>query len=198
MASNSNCGRNPPIWSENLSFEDWRNEVDLWLVVTELAKEKQAPQLILYSLSGQKREVAKELNLQQLGSNNGVNLLMDKLKENFGKDSTDSSFEAYVQFEKLKRPKEQKITEYIICFENAYQKIARLDMKLPDSVRACKLLHSANLERNKRQMALTTCKDLTIVDMKNALRRLFSDTIIQEQKKSEMKEEPAFKATGIS
>ena len=34
--------------------------------------------------------------------------------------------------------------------------------------------------------------------MENALRRLFSDTIIQEEKKSEMKEEPAFKATGIS
>ena len=91
--------------------------------MTELAKEKQAPRISLYSLSEQKREVAKELNLQQLGSNNGVNLLMDRMKENFGKDSTDSSFEAYVQFEELKRPKDQKITEYI-CFENAYQKIA--------------------------------------------------------------------------
>ncbi len=79
----------PPVWSDD------KSEVDMWLIITELAKEKQALALTL-SLNGRKREVAREVPLAELNSNDGVTKLKDKLKSSFATNEVDLSYEAFV------------------------------------------------------------------------------------------------------
>ena len=81
----------PPLWPDILSFESWKQEVDIWLTVTDLKKPQQAGALVL-SLNGEKREVAKEIGLAELNSNDGPTILLDKLKESYSKNSKDEAY----------------------------------------------------------------------------------------------------------
>jgi len=65
------------------------------------------------------------------------------------------------------------MADYIIEFEQRYNRIKKYDMTLPDAVLAFKLLDTACLEEKSRQLALTACTDLTFASMKSALKRIF-------------------------
>ena len=47
-------------------------------------------------------------------------------------------------------------------------------MELPDSILACKLLHSCNLTSNERQLVLSASNELNFDTMKKSLQRIFS------------------------
>ena len=78
MTSGHNC-KTPPIWTDDKSFDNWANEIDLWLVLTDLKKEKRAPSIVL-ALQGRKRDVAREIPLAELNRVDGVQVLLAKLK----------------------------------------------------------------------------------------------------------------------
>ena len=196
MTSGNNC-KTPPIWTDDKSFDNWASEIDLWLVVTDLKKEKRAPSIVL-SLQGRKRDVAREIPLAELNHVDGVQALLAKLKEYFAKSSIDSSFEAYVNFQELTRKSGQPMMEYLLAYESAYQRIEKLEMKLPESVQACKLLYGASLQLTERQMVLAATKDLDVQSMKGTLKRVFCDTLTQtSQDARELKQEPVFKVTQV-
>ena len=67
----------PPLWPENLSFESWKQEVDIWLTVTDLKTTSRSFGTIF---DWGKREMAKEYGLTELNSNDGPTILFDKLK----------------------------------------------------------------------------------------------------------------------
>ena len=163
----------------------------MWLIITELAKEKQALALTL-SLNGRKREVAREVPLAELNSNDGVTKLNDKLKSSFATNDVDLSYEAFVQLECLKRQPDQTISDYLLEFSRRYSKIERLGMKLPDSVVACKMLYNASLSQSERQMVLASCSTLTAEGMKSTLRRVFSEVMNHQHESCSIKAEPAF------
>ena len=136
--------KTPPIWSDDRNFESWKAKIEIWLVVTDIQVNKSAPTIVL-TLQGRKREVAKQVPISDLNHEDGVTRLLAKLEEHFAKDTVDTAYEAYVKFEELKRQPTSSIADYILEFETAYQKIEKLEMKLPDSVQAFKLLHEACL-----------------------------------------------------
>ena len=55
MASNSY--KNPPKFDESTSYETWKNEIEIWKLMTELPKKKQALAVSL-SLGGTARQTA--------------------------------------------------------------------------------------------------------------------------------------------
>ncbi|XP_024125019.2 uncharacterized protein LOC112144625 [Oryzias melastigma] len=59
------------------------------------------------------------------------------------------------------------------------------DMTLPDAVLAFKLLDTACLDENSRQLALTACADLTFASMKSALKRIFGGKSTEASKSSD-------------
>ena len=59
------------------------------------------------------------------------------------------------------------------------------NMKLPDNVLAFKLLDSASVSENQRQICLTLVDDLTYNSMKGALKHIFGDKIINISKDEE-------------
>lgn len=164
----------PPRMTEQKSYDTWKNEIKMWRLVTELDKKKQALAIAL-SLTGKAREAALEIPAENLNSDDGVDKLLEKLDQLFKKDTIDSAYEAYKNFDAFYQGESVPMTDYIAQFEILYRKMEKYEMKLPDAILAFTLLEKANLEKKDRQMALTACSDIKYETMKSALKRIFGD-----------------------
>ena len=164
--------RVPPGFDEGKPYESWKNEIEIWSRVTELAKKKQALAVVL-ALSGSARETAMEIPVDDLNKDDGMTTLIAKLDSMFLKEEKDQVYEAYSNFDRIKRDGGSSMADYIIEFEQRYSRIKKHKMELPDAVLAFKLLDTACLDVKDRQLALTACTDLTFASMKSALKRIF-------------------------
>ena len=165
--------KNPPSLDESTTYSQWKNEVKMWVMVTDLDKKKQALALAL-SLKGKQREVALEIDPSKLNVDAGVTFLISELDKLFEKDKVDETYSAYTDFDKYQRESNKNMSEYIINFEQKYNKCKKYEITLPDTVLAFKLLDNAGLSQNNRQLALTACSYLRFNTMKAALKCIFS------------------------
>ena len=183
--------RVPPSFDEGKPFESWKNEDSIWTRVTELEKSKQALAVVL-ALSGRAREAAMEIPVDDLNKDSGMKTLLAKLDNLFLKEEKDLIYEAYSDFDKVRRDSGVSMSDYIIDFEQRYARMRKYKMELPDAVLAfklhftllncprganLKLLDTACLDMKDRQLALTACTDLTFASMKSALKRIFGGKV---------------------
>ena len=77
------------------------------------------------------------------------------------------------------------INNYILEFEHLNDKMLQFNLKLPDNILCFKLLESASLQNNEKQMALTLARDLKYESMKLALKRI-SLNVQSNSKNNEM------------
>ena len=164
--------KNPPALKEDTVYETWKNEVEVWRLMTDLDEKKQALAVAL-TLTGHAREKVIEIEASRLNSTDGMKILIEALDELYKKDTIDLSYEAYSKFEKFRKSEDMKMTEYIVEFERLYTKVKKYQMVLPDAVLAFKLLDNANLEDREKQLALTASSDLKFATMKSSLKRIF-------------------------
>lgn len=164
----------PPLFDETKSYESWKNEIQIWKLVTELDQRKRALAVAL-SLTGRARTIALEMPADDLNKDNGLTTLLQKLDTVYLKEEKPRQYDAYTEFDNLKRDGNVSMLDYIIEFERIYNKMSKLKMKLPDAVLAFKLLETAGLTVKDKQLALTACADLTFSNMKSALKRIFGD-----------------------
>ena len=113
--------KNPPSLDESTTYSQWKNEVKMWVMVTDLDKKKQALALAL-SLKGKQREVALEIDPSKLNVDTGVTFLISELDKLFEKDKVDETYSAYTDFDKYQRESNKNMSEYIINFEQKYNK----------------------------------------------------------------------------
>ena len=194
MASANPNYKNPPSLEKEKGYSQWKNEVQMWNLVTELDKKKRGLALAL-SLQGKPREVALEINPASLNVDDGVEILIAELDKLFEKDKKDQTYSAYTAFDKYKR-ENMNMSEYIINFEQKYNKCKKFEMPLPDTVLAFKVLDNAGLSQSDRQLALTACSDLKFDTMKAALNRIFAtkSSLSESASAVTVKEESAFVA----
>ncbi len=86
--------------------------------------------------------------------------LMTKLDYVFLKEEKDCAYEAYSYFDGITKNGLVSMTDYIIDFEQRYNRMKKYNMTLPDAVLAFKLLDTACLDEKNRQLALTACTEL--------------------------------------
>lgn len=170
----------PPPFDEKTSYESWKNEIEIWRLVTDLDKKKQALAVTL-SLSGRARESALEIAAEHLNVDTGMSVLLDKLDSVFLKEEKDRQYEAYTEFDRIDRRGDTSMMDYIIEFERRYNKLRKFKMELPDAVLAFKLLDTAGLNVKDKQLALTACSTVTFDNMKSALKRIFGDNVYPPQ-----------------
>ena len=154
----------PPLFDERKSYESCK--------ITKLDAKKLALAVAL-SLTGRARNAALEVAAVDLNKENGLTTLLQKLDTVFLKEEKDRQYEAYTEFDNIRRDSKVSMLDYIIEFERIYNTMSKLKMKLPDSVLAFKLLDTAGLVVKDKQLALTACSDLTFSGMKSALKRIF-------------------------
>ena len=163
---------------QDLPYSEWKHEVKVWQAFTSLEKSKVGPALFL-SLSGSARDAAREVPIEVLNSDTGLDTLIKKLDELFLKDENNAAFEAYDAFERYERPSGMSVFEYINAFERLYQKAKYHKLELPDGVLAYRLLRSANLSDAHQQLARATLSSLTYANMQNQLKKIFTDSSCQ-------------------
>ena len=89
MASNASY-KNPPTLEKTKTYQQWKNEVKLWELVTDLELKKRGLALAL-SLQGKPREVALEIDPVKLNADDGVKFLVTELDKLIAKDKVDQS-----------------------------------------------------------------------------------------------------------
>ncbi|KAG7489765.1 bifunctional UDP-N-acetylglucosamine transferase and deubiquitinase ALG13 isoform X2 [Solea senegalensis] len=170
----------PPPFDEKTSYETWKNEVEIWRLVTDLDIKKQALAVTL-SLTGRAKASALEIAAGDLNSDTGMTALLTKLDSVYLKEEKDRQYEAYTEFDRITRGSGVSMVDHIIEFEHLYNKIRKLKMDLPDAMLAFKLLDTAGLDVKDKQLALTACPSVSFVNMKSALKRIFGDNITPPQ-----------------
>ena len=161
----------PPPLNKVEDINDWIRELEIWQCVTDLESTKQGPAIYL-SLSQKIRQECADISVNELNAENGVTLLINKLKDLYAKDTDQLSYTAYEQFETFCRPIEMNLTDYINEFERLYNKIKVYKMELPTGVLAYRMLKSANISEEKQQLVRATLDALTYEDMKKKLKAI--------------------------
>ena len=69
-----------PPFSEEVDFDNWIKEVEMWKVVTDLAPAKHGPMVYL-SLSEKVRHSCSSLTSAELNAQDGLDKLTNKLKD---------------------------------------------------------------------------------------------------------------------
>ena len=128
----SNC-KAPPELTDEKTFKDWKKEIEIWQLATEVKKEKQAAMIFL-SLKGKSREAVLELDKDVNGASDGsgVTKVKEKLDSLWKEDENLEAFSAYERFEQFCRPQDMNIKDYIIQFERLNNKLIACDTKLPE------------------------------------------------------------------
>ena len=71
------------------------------------------------------------------------------------KDDLTSTYECYVQFEQFKRSGKQTVDEFLIEFDKLYNRADKRGVKLPDVVKAFKLLDASDIDSTGKMMIFT-------------------------------------------
>ena len=85
MACNSNA--NPPELDINgAGYAIWKKEIDLWCQITKVPAANRAI-TIYFSLKGKARKAAQQIPQDELRTNSGINILLEKLDTHCSKRS---------------------------------------------------------------------------------------------------------------
>lgn len=162
----------PPVMRDGLPYDDWKKELQIWQAFTDLDKKRQGGALFL-TLTGKAREaVLGEIEVDKVNKDNGVDTIVKALDDLYEIDKADSSFQAFDNFIKFRRPASMKIEDYLLDFNTRYNKVKCYGMTLPEGVLAYSLLTCCNLTQQQEQICRTTCKELNYKDMKQQIERI--------------------------
>lgn len=182
--------KSPPILSKDCNYNTWKKELKIWEAFTSLPEGKRAPAVFM-TLTGEAKEAVLNLEISSLTGDDGMENLIKELDNLYLKDESSLAYEAYETFEKFIRPHNMSISDYVIKFEQLYQKAKSFKMEILDGVLAYRLLNSANLSDTQRQLVKATVNKMEYVIMKDQLKKIFTN--INLLNKNELKSEDDIK-----
>ena len=193
---------NPPSLIKSKSYELWKIQTLAWSVVTDLSKERQAIAVALRLPEDDKNNIKEkvfgELKLDDLNSENGMSLLLQFLDKHLLEDELIDSLNKFEDFENYERKHGQNIREYVNNFDLKFNKLEKLNIKIPSEILAFKLLRKANLSKKERMFVLTGVnfaeKENMYKETKHSLIKFMGD-LFQGKANSELdvKLEPAWR-----
>ena len=138
------------------------------------------------------KKLSRELSVADIITDDGIQVIINKLDQLFKKDDSQSAYLAYSEFENFKRPTSMPMKDFIAKFEVLNATIRGREMILPDGVLAYRLLHSANLNDEEMRLCRATLPELKYATMKTQLLKIFGDEAVQKIEHTEIKDEPVF------
>ena len=178
---------NPPLLHKCKNYASYKVELEGWETITDLDKKKRG-MFIALSLpneeedkdnTGIREKVFEQLNKEDLGKEDGLKTLKEFLDLHLGKDEMSDMLEKFEAFDEYKRDDKQTIQEFITKFDAKYQRLSKLDLKLPSPILAFTLLRRANLTKQEKQLVLTgmdfTKKDTLYTQAKESLKKFLGE-----------------------
>ena len=98
------------------NIDVWLRKNGLWKCVTELDVKQKGPGIHL-SLPCNVHQACIDIRASPLNSENGLNILLDKIKNLFVKYIHSLAYMTYGKFETFHRPDEMSIVDYLNEFE---------------------------------------------------------------------------------
>ena len=164
----------PPKLTDKTNYIDWKYDITVWQMFTDLEKAKQGPALYL-SLEGKALECARGIDIQKIGEDEGFKTIVDALDKLFLKDADTRAFLDFEEFFKYRRAASGDVTDFVAHFEYLHNKVAKHNMTLPEGVKAFFLLKAANVSEEHERLARATCTQLKYENMKQNIIKIFGD-----------------------
>ena len=102
-----------------------------------------------------REQVMEEIELATLKADDGLEKLLKFMEGKLGNDTMEDSLEKYEEFKNCRREKDQKISTFIIDFEQKYNRILKKGIKLPEEILCFELLSSANINKQEKMLILS-------------------------------------------
>ena len=83
--------RTPPILAGQDSYLEWKEDISVWELFTDLVQTKRGPAVYL-TLTGNARDCVRDLTPAEIGSADGVKKIIDKLDKVYLKDKDTQTF----------------------------------------------------------------------------------------------------------
>ena len=131
----------PPVFGGDKRFEQYMMEVDAWCAVTHgVAKNDQALLLAL-SLPDEdptniKDKLFNDIPLAELNCEGGVTRFKAFMNNIFTKDDLTIVYERFNQFEKCQRDQTETVEQYILKFDQLYNRVEKKGLKYPEVIKA--------------------------------------------------------------
>ena len=78
-------GKIPPKLEDDVNFTEWRSDIDIWLLFTDIDKKKHGPAIYL-ALEGKARDVVRDIDKAKLAADDGAKEIITMLEKAFLKD----------------------------------------------------------------------------------------------------------------
>ena len=185
MATGTSTKVPPPFNAQTDDFNKWLKKFNLWKTLTDIPKVKIGASLVLQLDDDTQDTILELVNEEDIGKENGAQIVIDKLKEIFKKDESITAFEVYEELENYKRPPEMAIPKYCSEFEKRLSKVKTSGTTLSEPLLAFRLLKSANLSHSQNQLVRATINKMDYKSMTTQLKKVVvytsSDTINVEE-----------------
>ena len=172
-AMSSSSSKKPPAFSQSKTYEDWLKLFGIWHMYTELQKKCQVPALIL-SLEGEGQDAVLEIPENDISSENDVNVIINRLNRLCKKDSTVTKYQALEAFEVFRWSCDMSIQSFLNDFEKRLYQTKSYSAKMSEAILGYRLLKSANLSNEHKQLIKATLPELQYDSMKDQLKKIFS------------------------
>lgn len=164
----------PPVMRDDLTYEDWKSDVEIWSDYSDLEKEKQGSAVYLTLTGKAQQTVRSDVTRAKMKSATGLTDVLNCLDKLFKKDETVSGFDAYEQFSEYRRSQGVTIKDFLVEFNLKYSKLKTQKMVLPDGVLAFYVLKCANLSGEQVNICKATCANLTYEEMQKQIVKVTS------------------------
>ena len=125
QASNSvQALKTPPILVDEAGYMEWKDDLKIWELYTDLDKKKRSPAVYL-PLSGHARNCVRDLTPGQIGTDTGLKAIVDKLDKTFLKDKDTQTFITFETFYSYRRSSGENITDFLVHFEYLRHKMEK-------------------------------------------------------------------------
>ena len=171
-ASRQGFLKTPPFMSDDMSYQEWKSEVELWCEITDVPANKQGGSLF-FTLQGDARDTVRaKVDKKRIASDEGVKDILAVLDNLYAKDEHQAGFTAYEEFVSFRRPHTMSIKDYVIQFNLKNSKLKTYKMDLPEGVLAYNLLIGANLSKEQQELCRATVADMTYLEMKKTIEKV--------------------------
>ena len=127
--------KQPPVFNPDGgdSYVDWKNDMAVWALCTKEEKKRLGP-LVYLSLQGDARDAVRDVPLESLSQDDGLNKVIEKLDSIFLKDDTARAFCAIKDFVEFRRESGQSFTKFMVEFNAKYREIKKHELTFQDDM----------------------------------------------------------------
>ena len=168
-----------PAFGGEKSYERWKEEIAAWELICNVAAKNRALLVALSFPEGSevRDKVFNEVKTEELNTENGMKLLLEHLDKWYKRDEMSTAYESWTKFDSYKKVKEEEMEKYIMEFDKRSKTLSKHKVTIPSCILAFKLLDSAGLDIQEKQIVMTAVtfdeSDKMYDAMKLALRKFF-------------------------